>query len=233
MMAFTRKFLCCLFLAIQLSACASGSSAISQSLQLLWANGTDAVDQASLDPNKRYLRVTVGERSVLMVLGYLQTHPDGEIETWYSAKGEVIQIQQGRIIKTAGLSTDWREVRFPEGLPSWSASLQAAQQYRRSYDEMPTYRLNINETLTLKSVIPSSDRHLLGLRPDQLLWFEEHSHHLPPNRYALQRTDHALNVIYAEHCLSLQLCLSWQRWPVAPQAITPPSMPIHKAETVK
>jgi hypothetical protein len=61
------------------------------------------VDAIKLNPNLKYLRVTVRNRSVLMVLGYLENTPQGNIETWYSSEGEVLKLLNGRVVSTNGL----------------------------------------------------------------------------------------------------------------------------------
>ncbi len=220
------RLLCIPLFVIPLGGCASGSIAISKSINLLFSDNSAEIQNATLDPGKRYLYVTVNGRTALMVLGYLQADPHGAIEIWYSAKGEVIQIQQGRIVKTAGLSTDWRAVRYPAGVPAWDASLKGPREYVRERDEMPGYRFNIRESLLLTAIATPADSLLHGMPAEQLRWYAESSlpqattPALPPSRYALHAEGNSSSVMYAEQCLTPQLCLSWQRWPVdsAPKA---------------
>src|SRR5450759_1576231 len=108
-----------LLLVAVLSACSSGTNAILQTLPYAYGRNP-SVDSARLNPNFRYLRVTIGGRVVLLALGYLDSHPQGPIEVWYSAEREVLRLQHGRLVGAVGLTTEWRDVSLPE-LPSWSA----------------------------------------------------------------------------------------------------------------
>jgi hypothetical protein len=109
------------------------------------------VDAIKLNPNLSYLRVTVRNRSVLMVLGYLENTPQGNLETWYSSEGEVLKLLNGRVVSTNGLELDWRNVRY-EPLPNWAdvqaLNLKASSfEFKRHYDSMPAYQFGISETV--------------------------------------------------------------------------------------
>lgn len=175
---------------------------------------TDAI---TLNPSLRYLRVTVRGRVALMVLGYVEPYPEGEIDTWYSGEGEVIRLQNGRVVGTAGLETDWRAVRS-FSLPAWKdLAGRAAVVYRRERDEMPGYRFGIGETVSLYPVRVPSNAKLVGLPVDGLRWYEEavlgQPDGLPSARFALQVRNGIPRVIYGEQCLSRDLCIAWQTWP--------------------
>ena len=173
------------------------------------------VDDIPLNPNLRYLRVTVRGRVVLMVLGYVEPHPESEIETWYSSEGELIRLQNGRVVATAGLETDWRAVRN-FSLPAWKDMVgRPAVVYRRERDEMPGYRFGIAESVSLYPVRVPNNARLAGLRSESLRWYEEavlgQPDGLPSARFALHAGEP--RVIYGEQCLSPNLCLAWQAWP--------------------
>ena len=114
MRAFQKIFL--LVLPIALAACASGSSAILQTLQNVWGEGGEVAGQ-NLNPNLKYLRVAIKGRTAFLALGYIDAHPQGPIEVWYSAEKETLRIQNGRLIGAAGIVTEWRSVSLP-ALPS-------------------------------------------------------------------------------------------------------------------
>ena len=175
-------------------------------------------DNINLNPSLRYLRVTVRGRVALVVLGYVEPHPEGQIETWYSSEGEVIRLQNGRIVATAGLETDWRAVRN-FSLPAWKDLVgRPAVVYRRERDEMPGYRFGIAESVSLYPVPVPSNAKLVGLPVHELRWYEEavlgQPDGLPSARFALHAGEP--RVVYGEQCLSQNLCLAWQTWP-APQ----------------
>lgn len=174
-------------------------------------------DDIPLNPNLRYLRVTVRGRVVLMVLGYVDPAPEGAIETWYSAEGEVIRLQSGRIVSTAGLETDWRAVRTIS-LPPWQDLLvKPTAEYRRERDEMPGYRFGIVESITIYPVRTPFNARLAGLPAQALRWYEEAVANardgLPSARYGLRVKDGVPSVVYGEQCLSPSLCIAWQSWP--------------------
>ena len=178
-------------------------------------------DDIPLNPSLRCLRVTVRGRVALMVLGYVEPHPEGVIDTWYSREGELIRLQNGRVVATAGLETNWRMVKN-FSLPAWKDML--AQQagpkplvYPRERDEMPGYRYGIAESVSLYPVRAPSNAKLVGLPVQDLRWYEEtvlgQPDGLPSARFALHVKDGDPRVIYGEQCLSQNLCFSWQTWP--------------------
>ena len=197
---------------------------ISQTLVEAFGKGKSSnIDAVKLNPNLKYLRVTVRDRTVLMVLGYLDKTPQGNIETWYSSEGEVLRLMNGRVLSTNGLEIDWRNVKYAS-LPAWSEldrlrSNTYSLQFTRTLDQMPAYKFGISEVVNLYSVGTPSNTNLVGLPASQLKWFEEKvlgtSHGLPSARYGLGAKDGQPVVVYGEQCFSSELCFSWQTWPVA------------------
>ncbi len=197
---------------------------ISQTMVEAFGKGKSSnIDAVRLNPNLKYLRVTVRDRSLLMVLGYLDNTPQGDIETWYSSEGEVLRVLNGRVLSTNGLEMDWRNVWYAS-LPDWSElvglrSNSSSFQFIRNHDQMPAYKFGISEVVNLYRVSAPSNSNLLGLPANQLKWFEEKveatSHSLPSARYGLSAKDGQAVVVYGEQCFSRELCFSWQTWPVA------------------
>jgi hypothetical protein len=226
-------------LVVTLSACSAGSNAILQTLPYAYGRNP-GVDSARLNPNFRYLRVTVGGRVVLLALGYVDSHPQGPIEVWYSAEREVLRLQNGRLVGAVGLTTEWRDVSVPE-LPSWSAVARSDQTLRwtRTRDVMPGYRFGVKDALSLRLVPEPKPSALQSLDPQRLTWFEERVESgpvagllavfgnssgteipLPPARYAVDLQGGGEEVVYGEQCLAPKLCFTWQRWPVQAQSPT-------------
>jgi hypothetical protein len=178
------------------------------------------IDSIKLNPNFRYLRVTVNGRTLLMVLGYKDPDAEGAIETWYSSEGEVIQIQNGRILATFGLETDWRSVRQPN-LPSWTNLLALSSvKFTRQLDQMPGFRYGIVQPMHLYKIPTPGNALLRGLSPSELIWYEEKVldslHGSPSARYGLRMRDGVAEVVYADQCLSKDFCFAWQIWPATP-----------------
>lgn len=215
-----RKHAVLLLLIATTAGCASGGDAIYETAQSLIAR-KPSVDDAKLDPAFRYLRVTIGGRVVLLALGYLDSHPQGTIEVWYSAEREVVRLQNGRLVGASGLITEWRNVVLPD-LPDWPklAGSEAPFRWSRARDVMPGYRYSVRDTLSLSVIPPPEKSALQGLDPKELTWFEERSFdetfskiELPAARYAVAIGGGQGIVVYGEQCLSPQTCFTWQRWP--------------------
>jgi hypothetical protein len=140
--------------------------------------GGSNVDAIKLNPNLKYLRVTVRDRAVLMVLGYLENTPQGNIETWYSSEGEVLKLLNGRVLSTNGLELDWRNVSYT-ALPPWSELNSFLKpnttpiEFKRTHDQMPAYKFGISEAVQIYGVNAPSNSNLVGLPANQLKWVEE------------------------------------------------------------
>lgn len=220
-------------LALSLSGCASStmpwheilSAAVSQKLGF----DEDASLTAKLNPDYRYLRVQAqGQAAALMVLGYIDPDPLGEIEVWYSSQREVIYLQNGRILSTAGLETNWRSVRFSAAPPVWSAVPPEGSVYTRWRDEMPGHRYARSSRLQLMPLTAVPNLPLpAAVSPEQAKtyrWFSETT--LSPDDPALQTSWFAWGVhrgqsavVYSQQCLSASYCLQLQLWPVQEKAL--------------
>lgn len=197
-----------------LSAC--GHTPVTMTLAKALESGPP-IDQIQLHPDLRYLRVSLGGREALMVLGYAEQSSHGPIEVWYSSQGEVLQLQNGRILSTAGLALDWRRVEY-RNPPAWSKTFaQSSHEFVRVRDQMPDYRFGITETISFYPIAVPKDARLVGLPASQLSWFEErvipNPDGLASARFGLHGQHGETQVVYAEQCLSAKLCIAWQKWP--------------------
>lgn len=212
---------------IFLTGCASGSLLSDVTTALVkgrFGSGFDPTLNAQLNPAYRYLRVeTLGVTPALLVLGYVDADPQGEIEVWYSAQQEILKLQNGRIVGTAGLQTDWRSVRFAQTPPTWDVVKSAPQQVTRVRDEMPGYRYGVTDQLTLNAIEGVPQIHLPETLPLALAgsydWYRESNTSssvstLPASWYAVGKYQGRATVVYAYQCLSPTFCLSLQRWPL-------------------
>ncbi len=206
-----------------LTGCSTDTSPIAKTVGVVLGK-PDALRDAKLNPKRHYLRVSSpGHGAALLVREDLESLPAGhQRETWYSRFGELIQIENGRIVATSGLHVDWREVRLP-ALPDWTQIGPQGLQYTRERDQMPGYRMGLRETVQVRPLATYAPRELQELDAASLQWFEEdaqpiHSRDaaLPAAHFALQTQGQAAQIVYAEQCLAQDLCLSWQRWPPRP-----------------
>lgn len=218
-------------LAFAFGGCASRTAPLTDILsavvseQLESGDGSKRIGQPN--PNYRYLRVEAQGRSpAFLVLGYIDPHPLGDIEVWYSAKQEVIKIQNGRIVGTAGLEIDWRAVQFPTPPPLWTVLMPQGSTYQRLRDEMPGHRYAIADQIALQPwhdvppiALPAS---LTAAQARTYTWFRETSsavNALPPAWFAWGIHRGIPTVVYSEQCLSATFCLKLQRWPVQEGAL--------------
>lgn len=213
-----------------LLGCASGYTPLADVLSGVMAEqfGTSSSAFNTNNPQYRYLRVeVVGKPAALLVLGYLDAHPQGDIEVWYSSSREVIKIQNGRIVGTSGLNPDWQRVQYPVAPPTWVNLPAQGVLYARERDEMPGYRAAIRDqlqvkpwaglpTITLPATLP------VGLAKSYR-WFSEASlsstEPLPPAWFALSLRGDQPAVVYSEQCLSVNFCLKLQSWPILESAL--------------
>lgn len=214
----TRR-LAVLVLALLCSACAETSNVAVKIVGDFW-RGPSPIDGSKLDPRYRYLRVTIEKNTTMMVLGEVDAHPAGPIEVWFSGLGEVLRLQQGRVVSLTGVFAEWPRVQWPEGTPDWALVLARGEaiEYDRLRDVMPGYRYGVRDRLRLRPVLAPARSQLAGVAPQNLHWFEEvmlsttDRETLPPARYALSLAGGAPQVIYGEQCISPKLCFTWQRW---------------------
>lgn len=225
--------------ALFLIGCTTGSEAAKETLRLAFAGDQSGASATPTNPAFRYLKVTSYGRVSYLVLGYVEnseaTGQQAPLEVWYSAKGEVLKTQAGRLVGTVGLETDWREVVL-SGTPSWAEVLARpqARSYQRRTDLMPGYRANVLDTLQLKEVTPLTAMSSVGASAEHLAgqahvrWFQEvasaQDKHgsskessasapgLPPAWFALREGQ----VVYTLQCLSPSFCLSFEPWAPVP-----------------
>jgi hypothetical protein len=217
-----------------LGACSSDMGAIVDTMRAAVRRdaGTEGV---RLNPNLRYLRVTIDGRVAFVARGGVEQHPQGPIESYFSAEREVLRLQNGRLVAAVGTTTEWRRVSLPD-LPAWSVLAKAGKpvQWERVRDVMPGYRYGVRDALVLRVVPPPSRTELREVDPRSLTWFEERSEAggrsglvtvvrgdsggdaLPPARYAVEIRDGSETVVYGEQCLAPGWCFAWQRWQVKP-----------------
>ena len=172
-----------------------------------------------LAPSVPYLRVQISGRVALLALGYVDTDRLGPIEVWYSAKGEVLRLQNGHLVGLTGSDVEWRESRL-SSMPVWPKENALPSAYTRSRDVMPGYRFGVVDQLSLRAVTMPARSNLLAIAPSRLRWFEELEGRgaLPPSRFALLKISGQDVAVYGEQCVSVAVCLSWQQWPPAASA---------------
>lgn len=206
-----------MLLAAGLPGCSSGQSAVWSSVRMLASGPSGAGVDQPLNPRYRYLRVTINGVAVLMVLGYVdEPSSPSPVQVWYSASGEVLRLRHGRLAGLVGTPVEWRDVRWPAGVPVWRDVGQAPSAYQRMLDEMPGYRLGAVESLTLEPIVKPKDVAWAGVVPPDVRWYRESTTGQRPSaRYGVLVGAQTAEPVYGEQCLANDFCLTWQSWPAA------------------
>ncbi len=179
---------------------------------------TQSLD-APINPAYRYLHVSLsGAKPALLVLGYVDAHPQGDIEVWYSAQGEVLRLQNGRLVGAAGLPVEWRRVTYSPTPLAWHAVPPEGTRFSSVRDEQPGYRLGLVEQVSL-TPLPKSPLKLTNPAFAKAAWFQEsysgaHGTSRPDAWFALGRYGEQEIIVYSRQCLSVSICLDLQRWPL-------------------
>jgi hypothetical protein len=206
------------FVFVALTGCASGSLLVDISkASWLSTSGSSAQEPANtqFNPRYRYLRVELaGKAPAFMVLGYLDAHPLGDIEVWYSSKGETLKLQNGRVVGAAGLSVTWLRVANPQVPPAWDSISGAGVGFSRFRDELPGYHSAVLEQVFIKQLVQAP----VATQTNVLQWFSEsysnmNGKTLPSSFYGLGQCGKKSVVVYSRQCLSTELCLTIQPWP--------------------
>jgi hypothetical protein len=197
-----------------LDSCASYVAGPSDVAAILRLSSSDKTLEQRLDPRFSYLRIGVGKRFTFLVLGYTEPRRhDAPVQVWFGAGGEVMRLQNGRIVGTVGMPVEWSNVRLSANL-DWS-DRQGSDSYSRARDVMPGYDYGIVDTVSRVAIAPPKRSMLANVPASSLSWFEERSvgiRHLPLARYGVAYVEGRAIVMYGEQCLSESFCLSWQRW---------------------
>ena len=203
---------------IFLSGCAPGSLLVDIS-KAAWSGSLDGSAQDAiptpLNPLYRYLRVElIGKAPALMVLGYLDPHPLGDIEVWYGSGGETLKLQNGRLVGSAGLSVAWLRVAYQQVPPGWASVPADGAKFSRVRDELPGYRAAVLDQVLLKPL----DQPAVSGQTGANVWFSEsysnaQGETLPVALFGVNQCHAKSAVVYSHQCLSSDLCLTIQAWP--------------------
>lgn len=228
------RFICLftpLLTALALVGCAGTRSPVADSVMALLATGGTGLAKDAIpalpDPRFSYLRVQVqGYPPALLVLGYVDAHPLGPVEVWYSGNREAIRLQNGRLVGSTGALHGWAAVRFEPPPPAWANVSSQGARYVRQRDEMPGYRFAVKDQIQLsvwQGLPPLALPASLPLATAQgYQWFRESALPLagqggvalPDAWFAWGQYRGESAIVYSEQCLAPDFCLKLQRWPL-------------------
>jgi len=214
------------------SACSQQGSATFDSARyvanaLVPSTATD-LSKSPLDPRFRYLRVQfMHGPPALLVLGYVDPHPMGPLEVWYSASGEVLKLQNGRVVATQGLTLDWHRTRFESTPIPWQDIDRSGSRYVRIRDEIPRYRYGLRETVLVRPLeqIPTFEPSSFQVlaHPHRYRWFQEAVQDAQgvssTNKFALGMHRGVQAIVFSEQCLAPAQCLRIQPWPLEEEGL--------------
>lgn len=207
---------------VSLTSCAGSSNVVGEvvRLSLQKSEPSDPTLAQVLNPQYRYLRVTLDRRPFLLILGYTDEDAgSGEaVDVWYTGQGEVLKLKDGRLVGITGTQSDWLAVRH-SALPTWpvAAALHgsAAISYVRTRDLKVAYQFGMQDQVTLKRIPAPLLSAIAGQPSNDLVWLEERyvsGADLPPSQFAVRQGARGSRVVYSWQCLSAQMCLSFQEW---------------------
>lgn len=220
-----------MLLGLVVGGCATTTSPSADAIQGLFATAGTGISKDLIprqpDPRFTYLRVQVqGHPPGLLVLGYVEVHPLGPVEVWYSGRGETVRLQNGRVVGSTGTLRSWAGVHFEPPPVAWSAVGPQGVSYERQHDEMPGYRFGIRERVQLSAwqgLPPLDLPDTLPLATAQgYQWFREAATPLngqgaaalPDAWFALGQRGGKPAIVYSEQCLAPDFCMKLQRWPL-------------------
>ena len=171
-----------------------------------------------------------GHPPALLVLGYLEPGPQGEVSVWYSGNQEVLRIQNGRVVGVTGTAADWQRTRFKPIPPDWTNVTEQCVDYVRERDELQGYRFGHTEQVHLvqwQGLPPIDLPSTLPLpKAAEYRWFRESvifasgagGPTMPDAWFAWGRHRGAETIVYSEQCIAPDFCLKLQPWPLLEEA---------------
>jgi hypothetical protein len=172
-----------------------------------------------LDPAFQYIRVDSNNRAAYLALGSVgRLRGFDGVEHYYSGSREVLSLYRGRVVGLSGSTVDYSVASASPSVPEFAVG---GSTWDRVRDVQPGGLIGVRERMSSRRVSPPPSIELRAARAESLDWYEEVSeplqplpglHVLPPARFAFDAKSG--RVVYGEECLTVELCLRWQRWPV-------------------
>ena len=199
-----------------LSGCTSTGQLWLKTAQAALHGGSNASEPTN--PKYQYLRCIINGRTLFLAKGFTDETASGPIETWYSGGGEVIKLLNGRIVGTAGITPEWRNVRYSNA-PSWDVMAAASpgpssMSYTRTRDVMPGYLYGIQDEVQVIRLASSTPENMGSVVVEERM--TSTAQPLPAALYRLQQQDGHWRVVASKQCLSERFCLTLEQWAPPP-----------------
>ena len=206
-------------LAWSLTGCSALWRAGWETVKPTFQNSSKAVDRLALEPGQPVLKFSVNGHYALLALGYV----DRGTEVWYSADGSVVRLRDGRLEGTDGLSVDWKNVASRDAalLPGANAPVT----YTRVRDEMPGYRIQLEERVRILPLHSAPSAAPKALRQPAVRWFREEVVPDPaaggwwttrgkpyryPGLYGWDVSVQPARLVFGSQCLAKEVCVTWE-----------------------
>jgi len=172
------------------------------------------LQKTPLDPNLRYLKLSINQNEVLMVEAYRA----GTESVWISEDLAIFKTRNGYLADLEGFRINWQAVRGPD--LNIVTQLTNPTAYTRIRNEMPGYRYQLRESVRV-TPLPSAphDFPLSSRASAQWRWYSEEvisqmGGQLPNYRYpglfAIDASQNPPQVVVGRQCLAIDYCLTWQ-----------------------
>jgi len=158
----------------------------------------------------------------MVVLGYVDEHPQGPVQVWYAPNGPVIKTQNGRVVGLFGLPEAFEQKTWSQPLEQWPSMGQVLSGVR-TWDAPAQYRYGTKEAITLVAVTPSEvprfiknhlERRLSSPDTSSWVWVRQHGTITGNAWFALASVQGQQRVAYSYQCLGDDFCLHLAPWPV-------------------
>ena len=197
--------LCCAVLAF-LAACA-GSNPVTETAGYFFRSSVSAQEKNYV-PGFEYLEVEWQGRKSAMALGYRSLNGAQTAEHWYTSQGEMLKLQNGRIVQVLGMTREVR--RLSTNTPSWTDLIlhKLPVVWSQTKDVMPDYRFGLQEFVITQQVNPKSDEQSLIKGATHWIAEEIKSKDAIGKTWIYQQKFALANdkVIYSEQCVARDMC---------------------------
>lgn len=164
--------------------------------------------ETTYSPGFEYLEVEWQGRKSAMALGYRSIRGTLTDEHWYTSQGEMLKLQNGRIVQVLGMTREVR--RLSTNTPAWTdlTSRKLPVVWSQTKDVMPGYRFGLQEFLITQQVEPTTNE--LSLSRSATHWIAEEIKSkdaigktwIYEQKFALAKNE----VVYSEQCVAQDMC---------------------------
>lgn len=189
-----------------LTACA-GFNPVTDTAGYFFQSSVSAQEKRYV-PGFEYLEVEWQGRKSAMALGYRSLNSAQTDEHWYTSQGEMLKLQNGRIVQVLGMTREVR--RLSTNTPPWTnlISHKLPVVWSQTKDVMPDYRFGLQEFVITQQMNPTSAEQSLIKGATHWIAEEIKSKDATGKTWIYQQKFALANdrVIYSEQCIARDMC---------------------------